>query len=84
VAGTYRLKQQKYDIAMKVGAGVFSQIVDARPDLAVCHPETCHWHIELTGVRTLHRIENLDRAARVRLPAGDPAGAIDELAARLR
>ncbi len=70
VAGTYRLKQQTYDIAMKVGAGLFGQIIDARPDLAVCHPETCHWHIEHTGVRTLHRIENLDRAARARALAG--------------
>jgi glycerol-3-phosphate dehydrogenase subunit C len=64
VAGTYGLKREKYDIAMDVGAGLFGQIADARPDLAVCDSETCRWHIErATGVRTVHPIEILHRAA---------------------
>jgi glycerol-3-phosphate dehydrogenase subunit C len=64
VAGTYGLKAEKYDIAMDVGAGLFRQIEDARPDLAVCDSETCRWHIEkATGVRTVHPIEILHRAA---------------------
>jgi glycerol-3-phosphate dehydrogenase subunit C len=64
VAGTYGLKREKYDIAMQVGAGLFGQIEDARPDLAVCDSETCRWHIEkATGVRTVHPIEILHRAA---------------------
>jgi glycerol-3-phosphate dehydrogenase subunit C len=64
VAGTYGLKKEKYDIAMDVGAGLFHQIADVRPDLAVCDSETCRWHIEqATGVRTVHPIEILYRAA---------------------
>jgi glycerol-3-phosphate dehydrogenase subunit C len=64
VAGTYGLKTEKYEIAMDVGAGLFSQIAEARPDLAVCDSETCRWHIEhATGVRTVHPIEILHRAA---------------------
>jgi glycerol-3-phosphate dehydrogenase subunit C len=64
VAGTYGLKEVKYEIAMDVGAGLFRQIADARPDLAVCDSETCRWHIEqATGVRTVHPIEILHRAA---------------------
>ena len=64
VAGTYGLKKEKYDIAMDVGAGLFQQIADVRPDLAVCDSETCRWHIErATGVRTVHPIEILYRAA---------------------
>jgi glycerol-3-phosphate dehydrogenase subunit C len=64
VAGTYGLKREKYDIAMDVGAGLFGQIGDAKPDLAVCDSETCRWHIEkATGVRTVHPIEILHRAA---------------------
>ena len=52
VAGTYGLKREKYEIAMDVGARLFGQIADARPDLAVCDSETCRWHIEkATGVR---------------------------------
>ena len=35
VAGTYGLKREKYDIAMKVGAGLFGEIADASPDRAV-------------------------------------------------
>jgi glycerol-3-phosphate dehydrogenase subunit C len=64
VAGTYGLKSEKYEIAMDVGAGLFAQIADARPDLAVCDSETCRWHIEkATGVKTVHPIEILHRAA---------------------
>jgi glycerol-3-phosphate dehydrogenase subunit C len=64
VAGTYGLKREKYDIAMDVGAGLFGQIRDAAPDLAVCDSETCRWHIEhATGVRTVHPVEILHRAA---------------------
>ena len=64
VAGTYGLKSEKYEIAMDVGARLFAQIGDAKPDLAVCDSETCRWHIEkATGVRTVHPIEILHRAA---------------------
>jgi glycerol-3-phosphate dehydrogenase subunit C len=64
VAGTYGLKQEKYKIAMDVGARLFGQIADAGPDLAVCDSETCRWHIEkATGVQTVHPIEILHRAA---------------------
>ncbi len=64
IAGTYGLKNEKFDIAMDVGAGLFAQIEDAKPDLAVCDSETCRWHIEqATGVRTVHPIEILHRAA---------------------
>jgi glycerol-3-phosphate dehydrogenase subunit C len=64
VAGTYGLKREKYGIAMDVGAGLFAQIAGAAPDLAVCDSETCRWHIEkATGVRTVHPVEVLHRAA---------------------
>jgi glycerol-3-phosphate dehydrogenase subunit C len=64
VAGTYGLKSEKYEISMDVGAGLFAQIRDARPQLAVCDSETCRWHIEkATAVRTVHPIEILHRAA---------------------
>jgi glycerol-3-phosphate dehydrogenase subunit C len=63
VAGTYGLKREKYDIAMKVGAGLFAQIAAAAPDRAVCDSETCRWQIEhATQVRTVHPVEMLHRA----------------------
>jgi glycerol-3-phosphate dehydrogenase subunit C len=64
VAGTYGLKVEKFDIAMDVGARLFGQIAEAAPSLAVCDSETCRWHMEqATGVRTVHPIEILHRAA---------------------
>jgi glycerol-3-phosphate dehydrogenase subunit C len=64
IAGTYGHKREKYDIAMKVGAGLFAQIADAAPERAVCDSETCRWQIEqATGVRTVHPVEMLHRAS---------------------
>jgi glycerol-3-phosphate dehydrogenase subunit C len=64
VAGTYGLKREKYEIAMKVGAGLFEQIADAAPDRAVCDSETCRWQIEkATSVSTVHPVEVLHRAS---------------------
>jgi glycerol-3-phosphate dehydrogenase subunit C len=63
VAGTYGLKQEKYDIAMKVGAGLFEQVRAAGSELTVCDSETCRWHIEqATGVPSVHPLEVLGRA----------------------
>ena len=64
VAGTYGLKREKYDIAMKAGHGLFAEIAEAGPDRAVCDSETCRWQIEhATGVRTVHPVEMLHRAS---------------------
>jgi glycerol-3-phosphate dehydrogenase subunit C len=69
VAGTYGLKSEKYDIAMKVGAGLFAEIAGAAPDRAVCDSETCRWHIEhATGVRAVHPVEVLHRASGLSAP----------------
>jgi glycerol-3-phosphate dehydrogenase subunit C len=64
VAGTYGLKREKYDVAMKVGAGLFAEIAEAGPDRVVCDSETCRWQIEhATGVRSVHPVEMLHRAS---------------------
>jgi glycerol-3-phosphate dehydrogenase subunit C len=64
VAGTYGLKREKYDIAMKVGAGLFGEIAAASPDRTVCDSETCRWQIEkATGVQTVHPVQMLHRAS---------------------
>jgi glycerol-3-phosphate dehydrogenase subunit C len=63
IAGTYGLKQEKYDIAMQVGSGLFSDIRAAEPDLAVCDSETCRWQIAHgTGRTSVHPVEVLYRA----------------------
>jgi glycerol-3-phosphate dehydrogenase subunit C len=64
VAGTYGLKKEKYPISMKVGAELFGQIAAAPSGLNACDSETCRWHIQhATGVRSVHPVEVLHRAA---------------------
>ena len=46
--GTYGLKKEKYDIAMAVGAPLFSKVraaTDAAATRAACDSETCRWQI---------------------------------------
>jgi glycerol-3-phosphate dehydrogenase subunit C len=63
IAGTYGLKREKYDIAMKVGSGLFGDIRDTAPDLAVCDSETCRWQIiHGTGRKSVHPVAVLHRA----------------------
>lgn len=59
-AGTYGYKQEKYEIAMKVGAPLFEQIQATGSSFSACDSETCRWQIEHgTGQRSLHPIEVL-------------------------
>ncbi len=70
IAGTYGLKREKYDIAMKVGAPLFEKVKASGATTAACDSETCRWQIEVaTGVRTRHPVEILFDA----YAAGDAA-----------
>jgi glycerol-3-phosphate dehydrogenase subunit C len=70
IAGTYGLKREKYDIAMRVGAPLFDRITASGASNAACDSETCRWQIEsATGVRTRHPVEILLDAYK----AGDAA-----------
>ena len=65
-AGTYGTKVEKYQIAMDVGASLFEQVAQARPDFVVCDSETCRWHIaKATGLPVYHPVQVLDRAYQV-------------------
>jgi glycerol-3-phosphate dehydrogenase subunit C len=62
-AGTYGTKVEKYQIAMDVGATLFEQVREARPDFVVCDSETCRWHIaKATGLPVYHPVQVLDHA----------------------
>jgi glycerol-3-phosphate dehydrogenase subunit C len=59
-AGTYGYKQEKYDIAMKVGAPLFRQIASTGSQISACDSETCRWQIEHgTNTASLHPVEVL-------------------------
>ena len=63
IAGTYGLKREKYEIAMRVGEDLFRQVKQADPDVTACDSETCRWQIaHATGVSAVHPVELLHRA----------------------
>jgi glycerol-3-phosphate dehydrogenase subunit C len=63
IAGTYGLKADKYEIAMEVGADLFSQVAASGAGTTACDSETCRWQIEhATGRAAVHPIELLHRA----------------------
>ena len=63
VAGTYGIKREKYDIAMRVGGPLFADIQASAPDLVACDSETCRWQIaKATGLPVVHPAEILYRA----------------------
>ncbi len=63
IAGTYGLKREKYDIAMKVGADLFSQVGASGAGVVACDSETCRWQIEHgTDKPSVHPLELLHRA----------------------
>lgn len=63
IAGTYGLKQEKYEIAMAVGNPLFGAVHRAAPDVVACDSETCRWQItHATGIPAVHPVELLHRA----------------------
>jgi glycerol-3-phosphate dehydrogenase subunit C len=63
IAGTYGLKNEKYDIAMAVGERLFREVRQSRADVAACDSETCRWQITHgSGVRSVHPVELLHRS----------------------
>ena len=66
IAGTYGLKKEKYDIAMRVGDRLFAEVRAMTSEVAACDSETCRWQIEHgSGVPAVHPIELLHRAYRL-------------------
>jgi glycerol-3-phosphate dehydrogenase subunit C len=66
IAGTYGLKREKYDIAMKVGADLFGQVDASGAGLVACDSETCRWQIEHGTHRpSVHPLELLHRSYRL-------------------
>ncbi len=60
IAGTYGLKAEKYEVAMEVGRGLFSEIADSSPEVVACDSETCRWQItHASGVPSVHPVELL-------------------------
>jgi len=70
IAGTYGLKREKYEIAMRVGADLFRKIEASGATETACDSETCRWQIaSATGTTVRHPVEILAAA----YAAGDRA-----------
>ncbi|MFI5261828.1 MAG: anaerobic glycerol-3-phosphate dehydrogenase subunit C [Candidatus Limnocylindrales bacterium] len=77
VAGTYGLKEEKYQVAMDVGAPLFADLRASPAVVAACDSETCRWHLQrATGKRMRHPVEVLAEAyaAAAPSPSLPPAG----------
>jgi glycerol-3-phosphate dehydrogenase subunit C len=67
VAGTYGVKQEKYQVAVDVGRGLFEQADRIEADFIITDSETCRWWISRhTHLPAYHPIEILSRAMDVR------------------
>ena len=63
IAGTYGLKEEKYEIAMSVGRPLFEQIGSSGATTVACDSETCRWQItNATDRPSVHPIDFLHRA----------------------
>lgn len=63
VAGTYGLKQERFEVAVSVGSGLFDQVKDSGCEIVITDSETCRWWVERhTGVPAVHPIEVLAAA----------------------
>jgi len=62
-AGTYCFKNENYEASEKIGAQLFTNILDADVDIVVTDCETCKWQVEEhTQMETMHPITLLARA----------------------
>jgi glycerol-3-phosphate dehydrogenase subunit C len=63
IAGTYGYKEEKYDIAMKVGSPLFDFVDQLGAPIVICDSETCRWQItHATGKPAVHPVEMLAAA----------------------
>ena len=57
IAGTYGLKAERYEVAQRIGAGVFKHMQDHNEGVGVCDTETCRWQIsKSSGVKIVHPV----------------------------
>ena len=72
IAGTYGLKKEKYDIAMRVGDELFRRIEASGAAETACDSETCRWQlVSATGLPSRHPVEFLAAAYAAADAAGD-------------
>ena len=63
IAGTYGLKKEKYDVAMRVGDELFRRIEASGAAQTACDSETCRWQIaSATSRPSRHPVEILAAA----------------------
>ncbi len=75
IAGTYGYKQEKYAIAMDVGAKLFEFLHLSDAPIVVCDSETCRWQITHgTGLPAIHPVEIL--AVAYGFPAEGPLASV--------
>lgn len=49
ISGTYGFKKDNYEVSQAIGAPLFKQIKEIKPDYVACDCETCKWQIEMSA-----------------------------------
>lgn len=63
IAGTYGFKRENYETSQRIGASLFAQIGELKPDCVATDCETCKWQIEMsTSVPVMNPISILAEA----------------------
>jgi len=63
IAGTFGMKKENFDLSMKMGAPLFEQIKEAKPELLISGCGTCQIQLlQGTGIKTIHPVELLHRS----------------------
>jgi Fe-S oxidoreductase len=63
IAGTFGMKKENFDLSMKIGSKLFSEIERVKPDVVLSGCGTCQIQIRQgTGLEVLHPIEILNKS----------------------
>jgi glycerol-3-phosphate dehydrogenase subunit C len=66
IAGTYGIKQEKYQVAYEVGKPLFDQAQQLKVDFLLSDSETCRWWISKhTGLPVYHPLEIMAKAMHI-------------------
>jgi glycerol-3-phosphate dehydrogenase subunit C len=63
IAGTFGMKKQNFDLSMKIGTNLFSELKRVNPDLVVSGCGTCQIQIKQgIGLEVIHPITLINRS----------------------
>ncbi|MCK5102981.1 MAG: hypothetical protein KAR17_09200, partial [Cyclobacteriaceae bacterium] len=67
IAGTFGMKKENFDLSMKIGSKLFTEIETAKPEMVLSGCGTCQIQINQgTGLQVIHPITLINQSFHVR------------------